>query len=80
MIKVLKYPKTKLVRIFNCKCGCQFQADLKDFEISNFFIGNDPGLTIYKKLTYKAKCPFCQTYSQYNDTNSEYKEIEIDTK
>ena len=45
MIKILKYPKTKIVRVFNCNCGCQFQADLKDFEILNCYVrSNDTGL------------------------------------
>lgn len=78
MVEILKYPKTKLVRIFNCKCGCQFQADLKDFEISNIYVGNNTGFEIYKKLTYRIECPFCHIYAQYDDTNSEYKEIDVE--
>ncbi len=77
MVEILKYPSTKLVRVFNCKCGCQFQADLKDFEISNFYIGDDFGLSIYKKLTYRIECPYCHIYSQYDDSNSAYREVNI---
>ena len=79
MVTIIKRPKTKLVRIFNCKCGCQFQADLKDFEISNVYISNN-GFDIHEKLVYRTECPFCHIYAQYDDTNSEYKEIEVNVE
>ena len=75
MVKILKYPDSKPIRIFRHICGCDFQADFGDFDIYTNDVQtteDGTGIQVEKRMTYGIKCPFCHVYSIYDDKNSEY--------
>ena len=77
MINHLEYPSTKQVRIFHCKCGCRFQADIADYETLENYINNGYNYNPTVEYLYKISCPFCHIPSLYEESETETKQVRV---
>ena len=70
MVTIIKEPKTKIVKLFKCICGCEFTAEPGDYTLC---------LSQNKSSTYYTiDCPFCH-YTRIFPYNT-IKEIEVDVE
>lgn len=68
MITIIKTPKTKIVKLFKCPCGCEFTAEPGDY-----------ALCLSEKRNfayYTIDCPFCHITRIF--PYSVIKDIEVD--
>ena len=57
MVKIIKNPVTKKVKLFKCPCGCKFTAETGDYKFC---------LSLNKELSYYTiACPFCDITYMY---------------